>query len=75
MRLKTYLRTHRITVSDFAATIGASQAAVGKWSRGQRIPRAAMIARIHWATSGQVTAADWYADAVRARTASMVVRV
>jgi transcriptional regulator with XRE-family HTH domain len=61
MNLRTYLRMQRVTVADFAARIGASEAAVGKWSRGERIPRRAMMARIQVATDGQVTPADFYA--------------
>jgi DNA-binding transcriptional regulator YdaS (Cro superfamily) len=54
---------NRLTVAAFAATIGASEAAVGKWARGERIPRRAMMVRIQEATGGQVTAADFYAPA------------
>jgi transcriptional regulator with XRE-family HTH domain len=61
MNLRTYLRMQRVTVADFAAQIGASEAAVGKWTRGERIPRRAMMARIQTATNGQVTPADFYA--------------
>jgi transcriptional regulator with XRE-family HTH domain len=63
MRLRTYLRINRLTVAAFAAAIGASDAAVGKWSRGERIPRRAMMVRIQEATGGKVTPADFYGAA------------
>jgi transcriptional regulator with XRE-family HTH domain len=63
MRLRTYLRINRLTIAAFAAAIGASEAAVGKWARGERIPRRAMMVRIQEATGGKVTPADFYGGA------------
>ena len=61
MKLSTYLTQSGFTQADFAKAIGASAFAVGKWTRGERIPRPAALARITLATKGKVTANDFFA--------------
>jgi len=61
MTLRQYLQHTQQTYRDFARQIAATEHAVAHWSRGNRIPRRAMMARIKAATDGQVTPADFYA--------------
>jgi transcriptional regulator with XRE-family HTH domain len=44
--LRDELRTREVSVSDFAARIGVSPAAVYRWTAGQRLPADAQIARL-----------------------------
>lgn len=59
MDLSAYLTKSKTTYEAFAKTVGASSFAVGKWARGQRMPRAMMLSRIREATGGAVTADDF----------------
>lgn len=59
MKLATFLADNGYTYADFAQKIGASTFAVGKWARGERLPRPAVLARITAATKGKVTANDF----------------
>ena len=61
MTLREYLQHTQQTYRDFATSIAATEHAVAHWSRGKRIPRRAMMARIQQATGGKVTPADFYA--------------
>lgn len=61
MKLSTYLAQCGSTQAEFAKAIGASQFAVGKWTRGERIPRPALLAKITAHTGGKVTANDFFA--------------
>lgn len=63
MKLATYLQDAGITYADFAKMIGASAFAVGKWARGDRIPRPAAMRLIAEKTKGQVTASDFFSPA------------
>jgi transcriptional regulator with XRE-family HTH domain len=44
--LRDELRTREVSVSDFAARIGVSPAAVYRWTAGQRLPADAQVARL-----------------------------
>ena len=61
MLLHEWLRLNKLTTADFATKIGGgySPFAVGKWARGERIPRFHAMRRIAEATGGQVQAADF----------------
>lgn len=61
MKLSTYLAQSGSTQADFAKAIGASPFAVGKWARGERIPRPSLLAKITAQTGGKVTANDFFA--------------
>ncbi len=61
MKLADYLSTHRITHAEFAATIGATQAAVSRYANGKRMPRQPLLRKIMQATQGRVTANDFMA--------------
>lgn len=63
MKLKDYLIEAGLTNTDFAARLGVSKTAVGRWIMGSRIPNRALMAAIARATNGAVTPADFYADA------------
>lgn len=68
MHLESYLKTNSISVTSFAAIIGAaSRATIYRYING-RIPAPHIMAKISQATGGQVTANDFYnpaADEVR----------
>lgn len=59
MTLAEYLARHNISQADFAAQIGATQAAVSRYASGARMPKAAHMASIRSATHGTVTADDF----------------
>lgn len=59
MKLAAYLDETKTTYAAFAERIGVSVFAVGKYVRGQRMPRPQIMSRIKAATSGHVTADDF----------------
>lgn len=61
MKLSTYLAQCGSTQADFAKAIGVSSFAVGKWVRGNRIPRPELLSKITTQTGGKVTANDFFA--------------
>lgn len=63
MKLATYLNNSGSTYAAFAEKVGASTFAVGKWARGERLPRPKVLARIVEETGGQVTPNDFFAPA------------
>lgn len=60
MTLNEYLSQNRIPLAVFAKSIGCTTEAVRLWSRGQRMPRPAMVEKIEAATHRAVRPADWY---------------
>lgn len=62
MKLKQYLHEKGLTDREFGEAVGASERAVIKWKRGERVPRPDAMSRIIEATSGLVTANDFYSD-------------
>jgi transcriptional regulator with XRE-family HTH domain len=60
MKLASYLSANGCTYADFAQKVGASTFAVGKWVRGERLPRPGVLSRIVAETGGQVTANDFF---------------
>jgi transcriptional regulator with XRE-family HTH domain len=63
MTLGQYLERNSISAAALAKRLGCTPEAVRLWARGERIPRAAMVAKINDATIGAVGPADWYAEA------------
>ncbi|KIU33269.1 hypothetical protein SR39_13580 [Methylobacterium radiotolerans] len=59
MRLTDYLRQQKLTHSEFAALIGATQAAVTRYANGRRMPSLGKLIRIERATGGAVRAIDF----------------
>lgn len=62
MTLREYLHKAGLTAHEFADRLSVSKSGVGKWLRGERIPRAAQIIEIQRVTGGHVTPADWYSQ-------------
>lgn len=60
MKLETYLNKYGMTDEAFASLIGHSQPQVNRLRRGVSFPSRKMVAAIHNATSGAVTASDWH---------------
>lgn len=60
MTLDDWLARTATKEDSFAASIGASQAAVNRYRHGRRMPRPAVMARIVAATGGAVTANDFH---------------
>lgn len=63
MTLTAYLREHGLTHADFAARIGATQAAVTRYANGARKPSLDKIIAIERVTSGSVRAIDFISEA------------
>lgn len=59
MKLKSFLMRQGLTEAAFAAKVGLSQAAINRYCRGVRLPRAEHIAAIEKATDGRVRWADF----------------
>lgn len=58
MELKAYLKDK--TDEAFATAIGCSQSQVNRLRHGKAFPSREMVEKIHVATAGAVSAADWY---------------
>jgi DNA-binding transcriptional regulator YiaG len=59
MKLDEYLKANGITAETFAKDVGHSVFAVGKWRRGERVPRNDVLTLIKKITKGKVTADDF----------------
>lgn len=59
MRLADYLSDHKIKDATFAAQIGVTRQAVGRYKFGERKPEWAILQRIANATEGHVTPNDF----------------
>lgn len=59
MTLSDYLRAHKLTHAEFAARIGATQAAVTRYANGRRKPNLDKIIVIERETGGLVRAVDF----------------
>ncbi|MEG9524267.1 MAG: helix-turn-helix transcriptional regulator [Hyphomicrobiales bacterium] len=59
MRLTDYLRQHELTHTEFAAKIGATQAAVTRYVNGRRKPSLNKLLVIERVTEGAVQARDF----------------
>lgn len=56
------MAANTLTARMFAKLVGASPSAVGKWVRGERLPRARMMHLITKTTGGKVLPSDFYPD-------------
>ncbi len=61
-KLKTYLKDNGISHDAFAKEVGATQATITRYVRGDRFPAPDMIVRIAVATKGMISASDWYSS-------------
>ncbi len=59
MTLTEYLKTHRITATQFAALIGRSKSFVSRIRTGDAAPSLETLQAIQRITGGQVTPADF----------------
>ena len=61
MKLTEYLTVSGLTQGKFAEMVGVSQAALGRYAAGKRLPRPAILRRIVAASGGAVQANDFFA--------------
>lgn len=72
MKLATYMADNGITARQMADLIGrVSESGVRKWMYDERVPRPEILARIHAATGGAVTANDFMPQLTAARFDAM----
>lgn len=68
MKLSGYLQAQGLTLQAFGHRVGVSHTTILRWSTGKAAPRGrAMLKRIAEMTGGQVTAADFFPEAVPLR--------
>lgn len=60
MKIREFLKKHRIEQADFAGQIGISPQAVSCFCLGKRIPRSDVMRKIFDATNGAVTPNDFF---------------
>lgn len=60
MKLEAYLTSKEMTDEAFASAIGCSQSQVNRLRNRKAFPKPDMVSKIHVATSGAVSATDWY---------------
>lgn len=63
MKLSDYISTNETNIAEFAKSISVSVQAIHRYSRGERVPRPAIMAKITEVTAGAVTPNDFYAGA------------
>lgn len=59
MTLSEWLKAKDVTTSAFAEQIGVKRQSVHRYLEGERLPRRDVLAKIHQATKGAVTANDF----------------
>jgi DNA-binding transcriptional regulator YdaS (Cro superfamily) len=62
MNLKTYLRKHKLSQSEFARQVGVTQGAVWQWLEGKQRISAEKALLIEGATGGVVSRQELRAD-------------
>lgn len=60
MQLRQYLSENNLTAKSFSDLLGVSEFTVGKWVRGERIPRPEVMRKIAEVTNGKVRADDFF---------------
>ena len=60
MTLEQYISANELTHEAFGKLVGAPQATINRYVNGKRFPTRDMIRKIHDATDGKVSFADWY---------------
>lgn len=58
--LEHYMKLKNINDAEMALKVGVVKSAIGKWRRGEAIPRVEHVAYIANMTDGAVTANDFY---------------
>lgn len=66
MTLEQYITANELTHEAFGKLVGAPQATINRYVNGKRFPTRDMICKIHEATDGKVSFADWYEPATEA---------
>jgi transcriptional regulator with XRE-family HTH domain len=61
MTLNEWLSANNVSSADFAVAIGVSRQALWRYRFNERVPKPSVIAKIHGATAGAVTANDFMA--------------
>ena len=62
MKLRDYLTSTDLTLSDFARVLGRPVQRVHEWASGRKIPSGTNLAAIERATGGRVTAVDFVGE-------------
>lgn len=60
MTLEQFITANDLTHEAFGKLVGAPQATINRYVKGKRFPNRDMIVKIHEATEGKVSFADWY---------------
>lgn len=60
MTLGRYISERGLTHEAFGKLVGASQATINRYVRGERFPSRDMILKIQRATLGEVSVTDWF---------------
>ncbi len=60
MEIRAYLRASGLTLAQFAAKVGVSPAAMGRYAAGKRRPRPEVMARIERASGGRIRPNDLF---------------
>ena len=60
MNFSEYLTVSGLSISKFAEMVGVSQASMGRYASGKRVPRPAILRRITAASDGAVQANDFF---------------
>ena len=64
MTLYEYMQRQKITQNEMADIVGVSQATISRWLASELYPDWLNLVKIHEATSGLVTANDFFDDFV-----------
>lgn len=60
MKIGTFIKSREMSHEAFGKIVGVTQATINRYVRGERFPSPEMIRKIHEATEGAVSVADWY---------------
>lgn len=63
-KLEAYLADHKVRQTDFARSVGVSQATVSKLVSGAMQPSLDLAVRIERTTGGSVPASSWVPDCI-----------
>jgi DNA-binding transcriptional regulator YdaS (Cro superfamily) len=74
MNLKDWLARNEQSYAAFAAEIGVSRAAVGRWVRGVRVPHPRLAVSIEEKTRGHVPVTVWAETSHMSKGAAALVR-
>jgi len=60
MKLKNYIKDSKISINDFAKTVGVHRMTIQKYIYEIRMPIATIMQKIYLATNGEVQPNDFY---------------